>query len=407
MAEDTAQLRMMTEGAEPVIKGGRPLVFVITDTSGPAADVRAWLELMGGQPSVVAVLVDTGQAGDLADIADRAVVHRWEAAGPEPARLFDLIASVALTSTETAAGSSRRVDEPHIVVITAGRGGAGCTTVALSLAACLAARSTTSAKVCLLDLDMAGGVLGAVSATSPRSASSFLLEPDFDLDTVHRHAVALTDWRLDLFTGVSTPPEARLVEPAAAVRALDTLSGYYDVVVVDLGRLRWDLDGVEHAVLEFTSQVLYLADRTRTTESGLESELAALCGTSGHAFPSQYAGLVWTRAEPQAAAGSRTSLPGHGLTVLQHLPDIGADREHTPTAGPSPEVLRTNARWAAGITLLLEAVVGPGCVTVLNDDVAELLPSLHRDGTRRREIRVRRRFLPYRRTSPTPPQEVP
>ncbi|GAA2831121.1 hypothetical protein GCM10010452_69180 [Crossiella cryophila] len=397
VAENIDQLRLMTDGADPLIRGGRPLVFVITDTAGPLADVATWIELMSAQPAeeVAVVLVDTGSADKRASPAhqERVLVHTWGQPDTEPAGLFESVGTALAHLQPDSHPAPKRVTEPHVLVVATTRGGAGGSTVALSLAAYLGAQTTRSKRVCLLDLDLSTPALASMTGATPNTTQPLLLERHITLGVINRHVTPLPAWRIDLLPGCTTPLESRFVPPAAVAATVDLLAGHYDLVVIDAGRLRWDLDGPEHTMIESASQVLIVADPARNTVNGLEHLSTTLCGPTGHDFPARHTGLVWNRVRASPTPVEFIDQHGSDLVELAHLPDISDNSAHAATTGQGGQRPLDNPAWAARIHLLLEAVAGPGCVTPATPDVADLLPTLHRDGTPRTEIRVRRKFL--------------
>ncbi|GAA2843192.1 AAA family ATPase [Crossiella cryophila] len=397
VAENTDQLRLMTEGADPLIRGGRPLVFVMADSAGPPADVAAWLSTMSVQPSeqVAIVLLDTGKGRDFAlpALEDRVTVHDWAGADAEPRSMFETVADVLAALPGGPGSAPKRVAEPHVLVVAGTRGGVGCSTVAFSLGAYLGAEATAGRKVCLVDLDLSCPALAAMTSTPTSSRRSLLLEQRITLNTINEHVTPLPAWRIDLVPGATAPLESRFVPPAAIATTLDRLAEHYDLVVVDAGRLRWDLDGPERAIIECASQILLVADPARGQANGLADLPDTLCGAAGHGFPPRHVGLVWNRVPIGDAPFEIPTLDGLGFADLQRLPDIGDAHVRAVAAGDAARVLHDNASWAARIHLLGEAVVGPGHITPISSDVADLLPTLQRNGTPRTETRTRRKFL--------------
>ncbi|WP_328993410.1 AAA family ATPase [Kribbella sp. NBC_01245] len=132
----------------------------------------------------------------------------------------------------------RDTDEPEpehegkVVTVFAAKGGCGKTTIAINLAAALAASETH--RVCVVDLDLSFGDVAISVQLEPVRTISDALTMAGHLDTTGA-ASLLTSYRpgLDMLLAPVTPGDGEKVPAALVGELLAVLRGMYDFVVVD------------------------------------------------------------------------------------------------------------------------------------------------------------------------------
>jgi pilus assembly protein CpaE len=132
----------------------------------------------------------------------------------------------------------RANDEPEpalqgkVITVFAAKGGCGKTTIAINLAAALAAGGAQ--RVCVLDLDLSFGDVAISVQLEPVRTISDALTMAGHLDTTGA-ASLLTSYRpgLDMLLAPVTPGDAEKIPPALVGELLAVLRGMYDFVVVD------------------------------------------------------------------------------------------------------------------------------------------------------------------------------
>jgi len=157
-------------------------------------------------------------------------------------------------------------------------GGAGATTVAIELSACLARARGGKSRVCLVDLHLADGSAAAYLGAQPNlMMSQASAAPDridaalLDIFTTH-----VTE-RLHVLAAPRDPRAFERAQPHTLLRLLDVACSSYDWVVVDLPRHRqpWTLD-----VLGGSDELMIISELTvpallsaRSLADELEAEL--------------------------------------------------------------------------------------------------------------------------------------
>ncbi len=132
----------------------------------------------------------------------------------------------------------RAYEEPEpehqgkVITVFAAKGGCGKTTIAINLAAALAADGAH--RVCVLDLDLSFGDVAICVQLEPVRTISDALPMAGHLDTTGA-ASLLTSYApgLDMLLAPVTPGDAEKVPPALVGELLTVLRGMYDFVVVD------------------------------------------------------------------------------------------------------------------------------------------------------------------------------
>ena len=157
-------------------------------------------------------------------------------------------------------------------------GGAGATTVAIELSACLSRARGGKSRVCLVDLHLADGSAAAYLGAQPNlMMSQASAAPDridaslLDIFTTH------VSERLHVLAAPRDPRAFERVQPHTLLRLLDVACQSYDWVVVDLPRHRqpWTLD-----VLGGSDELMIISELTvpallsaRALADELEAEL--------------------------------------------------------------------------------------------------------------------------------------
>lgn len=284
--------------------------------------------------------------------AMRMGVSEWV---PEPLELDDL---------ETAV---RRVARPVLGTVTGrafavmgGKGGVGCTTVAVNLATALHRASGEPAL--LVDLHMAHGDASVFLGVEPRFSVLDALENIHRLDqTYMKGLVTPTRSGLDLLAAANRPQHGPI--DALRVRALiEFVTAMYPWVVLDCART----DGTLMEALDATAAVLVVANQelaTLRSASRLAATLRQRCGTQrvklsinrfdseseigrkdvervmgsaiAHTFPSDYRAAVGAlnKGEPLVLQ-NHTRLAGAFEDVARELAGLGpAPRDNARGSG--------------------------------------------------------------------------
>lgn len=231
-----------TELIEAIAKTTPETKVLVIGDALPAQAVRAMLRL---------------QASDLASAS---------------ARPADIVKAAGRLMEVTPDGPTRR---NQCWVVTGAVGGAGATTLAIELACATAARDPENT-VCLVDLNLADGMVAAYLEGSPKLDLISLSDAPDRLDPTLLSAYC---WEHEAgVTLVSAPRNADIHEIAGAdlvLRLLDTVCAVYSHVIVDMPRSRqaWSkpiLAGVDEVMVvsEFTVPSLHAAaDMTREVDT--------------------------------------------------------------------------------------------------------------------------------------------
>lgn len=139
-------------------------------------------------------------------------------------------------------------------------GGAGATTIAIEIAATLAADAKDGRKVCLVDLNLADGAASAFLGVNPAMHLAEASETPDRIDGSLMGVFAVeTPAGFDLLAAPRNPHAFTRVTPEAVCRLLEVACHHYGAVVVDLPRLRqpWTLD-----VLGGSDEVMVVSELT-------------------------------------------------------------------------------------------------------------------------------------------------
>jgi pilus assembly protein CpaE len=243
-----------------------PDVFVV-DIRSLDALPRELVSLKRHFPqSGIVVLAKTLEPAAMLD-AMRMGVSEWL---PEPLVLDDLetaIRRVTRPSVGTVAGRS--------YAVLGGKGGVGCTTVAVNLATAL--HRVTGEPTLFIDLHMAHGDASVFFGVEPRFSVLDALENIHRLDqTYMKGLVTTTKGRLDLLAAANRPQLVPI--DALRVRALiEFVTTTYPWVVLDCPRT----DGTLMEALDATTAVLVVANQelaTLRSASRMAATLRQRCG---------------------------------------------------------------------------------------------------------------------------------
>ena len=295
----------------------------------------------------------------------------------------------------------------HCVLVCGAGGGAGASSIAVALAVYLGQRRTRSRRrICLVDLDLGAPSLAMLTNTR-LSAGNPPRRESARPELVARHILSVPDLGIDLLGPLAWPPETGKLTGDMVAEVLRALAASHDVVIVDGGRLTWTAVGIQRAMVDAASQVVLVAQPALGSVAGLAWSRELLCGQHGFAVPAAHVGIVWNKVRSDLGLDLAEAAGRIGLAALQHIPDIGDAHTRAVNAGEFPLLLRRRPDWAAHIHLLIEVRLGPGVVEPLTAEVAELLPTLHRDGQPRIATRVRRTLLGRVATTPVPNRACP
>jgi pilus assembly protein CpaE len=184
------------------------------------------------RPAVGVILVRRQVDVALLTEALRAGVREVVTAGDDAAL------AAACERSRALSGQVRANDEPEpthqgkVITVFAAKGGCGKTTIAVNLAAALAADDAH--RVCLVDLDLAFGDVAISVQLDPVRTISDALTMAGHLDTTGA-ASLLTSYRpgLDMLLAPVTPGDAEKVPAALVGELFAVLRGMFDFVVVD------------------------------------------------------------------------------------------------------------------------------------------------------------------------------
>lgn len=202
----------------------------------PAADLGEALRFAAGlrmtRPTAGVILVREHVDVALLTEALRAGVREVVGAGDGGALAAACDHSRALSDHARVTEGAEPAHRGKIVTVFAAKGGCGKTTIAINLAAALAAADGT--RVCIVDLDLSFGDVAISVQLEPVRTISDALPMAGHLDTTGA-ASLLTPYRpgLDVLLAPVTPGDAEKIPATLVGELLGVLRGMYDFVVVD------------------------------------------------------------------------------------------------------------------------------------------------------------------------------
>jgi pilus assembly protein CpaE len=159
-------------------------------------------------------------------------------------------------------------------------GGCGATTIAVEIAATLAARGARSERVCLIDLNLADGAAAAYLGATPGMLLGQFADPARIDSTVLSAFAFQSPDGFDLLSAPRDPAAFQTVGGQVVTRVLEVACHTYEWVVVDLPRHRhpWTLD-----VISGSDELLLISELTvpalvAARAQAIELEAAAPAG---------------------------------------------------------------------------------------------------------------------------------
>jgi pilus assembly protein CpaE len=163
-----------------------------------------------------------------------------------------------ITATLMASGEGADASASRCWSVMGSVGGSGATTLAIEVAATLAADERAGPRVCLVDLNLADGSAAAYLGATPGMLLTDAAPERIDAALVQAFA-APVGAGFDLLASPRNPNAFAQVRPDVVCRLLEVACQTYDSVVVDVPRLRqgWTLD-----VLAGSDEVLVVSELT-------------------------------------------------------------------------------------------------------------------------------------------------
>lgn len=128
--------------------------------------------------------------------------------------------------------TSMESTEGKVITVYSAKGGCGKTTVATNLAASLARMS--SARVCLVDLDLQFGDVAVALRIEPTKTISHALEMKENIDSQSlSHVLLRYDDSFDTLLAPTSPSDIEFISPEFIQNILMILQGMYDFVIID------------------------------------------------------------------------------------------------------------------------------------------------------------------------------
>ena len=203
---------------------------------GPAVETGQALEFSARlrleRPAIGVILIRERVDVTVLTDAIRAGVREVVAAGDNAALSAACDHSRALSGHVHGHDDAEPTHHGKVVTVFSAKGGCGKTTVAINLAAALAASETH--RICVVDLDLAFGDVAISVQLDPVRTISDALPMAGHLDTTGA-ASLVTSYRpgLDMLLAPVTPGDAEKIPASLVGELLAVLRGMYDFVVVD------------------------------------------------------------------------------------------------------------------------------------------------------------------------------
>jgi pilus assembly protein CpaE len=262
----------------------------------------------------------------------------------KPVHPQDLVARIQTVLERTQ--STRQAGGAQVIAVSGARGGVGASTLAVNLAAALAAGHRTI----LVDLELSGTAAIQLGLTPVHSLADLM---SYEIDPIDRANVeaAVTPHAsgLHLLAAADSP-----IDPARALVILNHLLAMYEVCVIDLG---WGMGQTVRAIAPRANHLLLAtdADRASVTQASRLQHMLIEAGASARSIQ-----LIWI---------NRNGTPAE--TALASL-QAGLGRAPTASIGPASEAMF--AAMEAGQPLVLARPTDAVAVQ-LADLSATLLPA--------------------------------
>ncbi len=191
-----------------------------------------------------------------------------------------------------------------VIAVYSPQGGAGCTTVATSLASGL---MRDNSKTLLIDCDLEFGDVGVFLEMRSQSTMTDLVENADDLDVEYFDSIVMThDSGMKVLLGPARPlfgAEIRDTRPGAIASIVKQVRGYYDFIVLDLGT---SIDAVSDSLLELADKIILL---TVPTLPSIKNSKLVLDMFEQAGYPSDKTMLVINRALEQSGRTAQRVIP--------------------------------------------------------------------------------------------------
>ncbi len=192
----------------------------------------------------------------------------------------------------------------HIIAVYSPQGGAGCTTIATSLASGL---MKDNSKTLLVDCDLEFGDVGVFLEMRSQSTLADLVENADDLDVEYFDSIVMThDSGMKVLLGPPRPlygAEIRDTRADAVASILKQVRGNYDFVVLDMGT---SIDAVSDSLLQLADKVVLV---TVPTLPSIKNSKLILDMFEQAGYPSDKAVLVINRALEQSGRSAQKVIP--------------------------------------------------------------------------------------------------
>ncbi|HUQ64244.1 MAG TPA: AAA family ATPase [Acidimicrobiales bacterium] len=229
----------------------------------------------------------------------------------------------------------------RIITVMSPKGGAGKTTVATNLAACLA--EGAPGRVAIVDLDLQFGDVASALGLGPQSTMADAARAEGRLDsTAIKVFLEPHPSGLYALVGPHFPAEAEEVSPATVARVIDVLAAEFAYVILDTGA---GLDEFALAAAERSDDLVLVCVTDVPSIRGLRKALDAidLLGMT-----KQRRHLVLNRSDDKVGLSVRDVEATIGLTVQASLP---TSREVQISMNQGSPVLESDPRSPAGRAL--------------------------------------------------------
>jgi pilus assembly protein CpaE len=192
----------------------------------------------------------------------------------------------------------------HIIAVYSPQGGAGCTTVATSLASGL---MRDNSKTLLIDCDLEFGDVGVFLEMRSQSTLSDLVANADDLDVEYFDSIVMThDSGMKVLLGPPRPlfgAEIRDTRPDSVASIIKQVRGYYDFIILDMGK---SIDAVADSLLQLADKIVLL---TVPTLPSIKNSKLVLDMFEQAGFPAEKTVLVINRALEQSGRNAQRVIP--------------------------------------------------------------------------------------------------